>query len=67
MLKGLFQSKKTLRQIFWSSPLATGKYAVAFNPKRSPSWAGAILDPQTGHGYYRSIIGDLNMTATTWR
>jgi hypothetical protein len=67
VLRGLFKSRKSLRQIFWSSHLATGKYTVAFNPKRSPSWAGAILDPQTRHSYYRSIIGDLNMTATTWR
>jgi len=66
LLKGLFKSKKTLRQIFWSSPGATGKYAVTFNPHRSPSWATAILDPQKPGWYYRSIIGDLNMPASAW-
>lgn len=66
LLKGLFHSRKTLRQIFWSSPLATGKYAVSFNPRRSPSWARAIMDPQKPGQYYRSIIGALDMRATTW-
>lgn len=66
VLKGLFHSNKTLRQIFWSSPLAKGKYAHSFNPHRSPSWAGAILDPRGPHAYYRSIIGDLSMRAGAW-
>ena len=67
LLKGLFHSKKTLRQIFWSSPLATHKFAVSFNPRRSPGWAKAIMDPTKPKQYYRSIIGALNMRATAWR
>jgi hypothetical protein len=67
LLKGLFTSNKTLRQIFWNSPAATGKFAVGFNPRRSPSWANAILDPQRPGRYYRSIIGSLDMPASAWR
>ena len=67
LLKGLFTSNRTLRQIFWSAPAATGKFAVSFNPHRSPSWANAILDPQRPGRYYRSIIGALDMPAATWR
>ncbi|MEA2622543.1 MAG: hypothetical protein QOH61_1453 [Chloroflexota bacterium] len=67
LLKGLFTTNKTIRQIFWSSPLAVGKFAVSFNPRRSPGWASGILDPHRPSNYYRSVVGKLNMRASDWR
>lgn len=67
LMKGLFKTNRSLKQIFWSSPMATGKHATVFNPKRSPRWATGILDPRAPNQYYRSIVGDLSMRASTWR
>ena len=67
LLNGLFKSHKTLRQIFWSAPQATGRFAVGFPAHRSPSWARGILDPYKPGKYYRSIVGDLGMRAGAWR
>jgi hypothetical protein len=64
---GLFRTNRTMHQIFWSSPGATRRYRVAYDGRRSPSWAGAILDPSRPGKYYRSIVGDLGMTASQWR
>jgi hypothetical protein len=67
LMRGLFKSHKTLKRIFWSSPMATRTYAVRFNPKRSPTWSTGILDPRQPHQYYRSIVGKLGMRAGAWR
>lgn len=66
LLKGLFKTKKTLRQIFWSSSSATHKYAISFNAIRSPGWASGLMDPERPGSYYRSIVGDLGMSAAAW-
>jgi hypothetical protein len=67
LMKGLFKTRKSLSQIFWSSPMATRKHMVVFNPKRSPGWATGVLDPRSANQYYRSFVGDLGMRATAWR
>ena len=67
ILKGLFRSTKTMRQIFWSSPRTTKRWDVTVNGKQSPNWAKGILDPHQRYQYMRSIIGDLDYGAASWR
>jgi len=67
VLHGLFKTNWSMKRIFWSDPTATGKYAISFAAKRSPSWAHAVMDPAKPGRYYRSIIGKLGMTASAWR
>lgn len=65
VLRGLFRSNRTMRQIFWSTRAATPGDKVTFNPKRS---AGrGILDPRRNRYYFRSVVGNLDMRASAWR
>jgi hypothetical protein len=66
ILYSLFRTSRTMRQIFWSSPLATRSYAFTFSSSRT-SGMTAISDPYAPSRYYRSVIGKLDMTAATWR
>lgn len=66
VLHGLFRTSRTMRQIFWSDPAADGRYDFTFSSSRTPGKA-AIMDPLGASRYYRSVIGDLEMTATQWR
>lgn len=65
VLAGLFRSNGTLQDIFWSGS-ATSSYTVRFTSTRTPG-AQAIMDPYRPNGFYRSIIGRLNVTAGQWR
>jgi hypothetical protein len=67
ILYGLFKTNRTMRQIFWSAPNAHRTYATTFNGDRTPSWARGIMDPTRPGSYYRSIVGELDMTAGEWR
>jgi hypothetical protein len=51
---------------FWASPTAKHSYAVSFS-SRKITGAKALMDPYAPSRYYRSVIGDLGMTAATWR
>lgn len=65
VLRGLFRSNRTMRQIFWSTRAATPGDKVLFNPVRS---AGrGILDPRRNRYYFRSVVGNLEMRASAWR
>ena len=65
VLRGLFRSNKTMRQIFWSTKAATPGDKVEFNPARS---AGrGILDPRRNRYYFRSVVGKLDLKASAWR
>jgi hypothetical protein len=66
ILYGLFKTHKTMREIFWSDPVADGRYDVSFRSSRTPG-KHALMDPLGRGRYYRSIIGDLDMKAYTWR
>jgi hypothetical protein len=66
ILSGLFRSTRTIKQIFWSDPARSGARDFSFASSRTPGKT-AILDPFSGSKYYRSVIGDLGMTAATWR
>jgi hypothetical protein len=66
ILSGLFQSSRTMTQIFWSDPAKDGRYDFTFSSVRTTG-KKAIMDPLGSGRYYRSVIGDLGMTAATWR
>jgi hypothetical protein len=63
---GLFKTNRSMSQIFWADPSRTGSYDIAFSSSRT-SGARAILDPYRPSRYYRSVIGNLSMTASQWR
>ena len=65
ILYGLFKTTRTIKQIFWSDPTRSGAADFDFGSARTPG-KRAIMDPRSGK-YYRSVIGDLGMTAATWR
>jgi len=66
ILYSLFRTSRTMRQIFWADPARSGAYDFGFASSRTPGKT-AIMDPYAPSRYYRSVIGDLSMTATTWR
>jgi len=63
---GLFRTSRTIKQIFWSDPARSGAHDFSFASSRTPGKTG-ILDPKYGTKYWRSVVGDLAMTAGTWR
>ncbi len=66
ILYSLFKTSRTIKQTFWADPTRVGVYDFAFSSVRTPGKT-AILDPRSGSRYYRSVIGDLGMTAASWR
>jgi hypothetical protein len=66
ILYGLFKTTRTMKQIFWSDPARGGRYDFTFVSSRT-SGRTAIVDPRSAGKYYRSVIGNLSMTAATWR
>jgi hypothetical protein len=65
ILRGLFRSDRSMRQIFWSVPQATPRDRIVFDPHRS--FGQGILDPRRGRYYFRSLVGDVDMRASRWR
>jgi hypothetical protein len=66
ILADLIDSTRTMREIFWASPTATNQWTISFASKRSAG-SNAVMDPYAPNRYYRSVIGDLDMTTTQWR
>ena len=67
ILYGLFKTDRTIRQIFWSDPARDGRWDFSFASSRTPGYH-AEMDPLDGSNrYYRSVIGNLDLTATKWR
>jgi hypothetical protein len=66
ILRNLFGTGRTMREIFWASPNATHRYAISFTSHRVPG-ATAIMDPYRPNRYYRSVVGRLDVTASAWR
>lgn len=66
ILYGLFKTNRTMAQIFWADPAAKRSYAFSFSSARTTGMK-AISDPYAASRYYRSVIGNLSMTAATWR
>jgi hypothetical protein len=66
ILAGLFRGSGSMHHIFWTDPAADGRYDFAFSSART-SGKSAVMDPLGSSRYYRSVIGDLGMTALQWR
>jgi hypothetical protein len=66
ILYSLFKTSRTIKQTFWADPARSGAYDFAFWSSRT-SGKVAIMDPSYPGRYYRSVIGDVLMTAATWR
>jgi hypothetical protein len=55
-----------MNQIFMGSPSASDVRDFYFTSSRT-TWARAHMDPPQVGKYWRSVIGDLNLTASLWR
>ena len=66
ILYSLFKTSRTIKQTFWADPARSGAYDFGFSSLRNPGKT-AIMDPYAPSRYYRSVIGDLGMTAASWR
>lgn len=66
ILYGLFRTTRTIGEIFRSSPTWKGEYAFKFSSSRTPG-STAWMDPYKAHRFYRSVIGNLGLSATTVR
>lgn len=66
IIRGLFTTNQTIGQIFWSSPDHTWTYRTSFASVRTPGMT-AVMDPRKPGSFYRSVVGTLSMTASTWR
>lgn len=66
ILYSLFKTNRTMTQVFWADPARSGAYDFSFWSSRTPGKI-AIMDPYQPSRYYRSVIGDVNMTASTFR
>ena len=65
-IRSLFSTDNTMNAILMSHPSASGARDFYFNSSRT-YWARAHSDPPQAGKYWRSAIGNLNMTAATWR
>jgi hypothetical protein len=66
ILYSIFKTSRSIGTIFRSSPTWKGAYAFKFASVRTPGYT-AWSDPYAANRYYRSVIGNLNLTATTIR
>ena len=65
-IRQLFTSGMNMNNIFMTHPNASGVRDFYFTSTRT-SWARAHMDPPQAGKYWRSVIGSLSLTATTWR
>lgn len=66
LIDSLFTSDQSLLDIFWDAPDRTWAYRTSFASVRTPGMT-AVMDPRKPGTYHRSVVGELSMTATTWR
>lgn len=66
IIQDLFKTSLSVNSIFWSDPTATRSHPTTFASTRTPGRT-AILDPYAPGKYYHSVVGDLAMTAASWR
>lgn len=66
IIRGLLTTNRTMLQIFWSAPNRTWTYRTTFASVRTPGMT-AVMDPRAPGSYYRSVVGTLSMTASSWR
>lgn len=66
ILSGLFRSSRSIGSIFSSSSNFVGAYDFKFASARTPGYT-AWMAPKSIGRYYRSVIGNLGLTAATFR
>lgn len=66
VLYGVFRTNRSIGTIFHSSSNWSGAYDFTFTSTRNPQ-SRAWMDPYAPSRYYRSVIGNLSLTATTIR
>ncbi len=66
VLYGLFRTTRTIAQIFASSPSFVGSYDFKFASTRTPGMT-AWMAPSSPGRYYRSVVGNLNLSAKSVR
>jgi hypothetical protein len=66
VLYGLFKTSRTMGAIFQSSPSWVGAYDFTFASVRTPGFH-VWMAPKAPGRYYRSVIGNLSLSATTVR
>ncbi len=66
ILDGIFDSGKTIGEIFRSSPAWVGAHDFTFSSVKTPGRT-AWMAPYAAHRYYRSVIGDLDVAASDVR
>jgi len=66
VLYGLFKTNRSVGAIFKSSSNWNGNYDFQFQSERNPLYR-AWMDPKSPGRYYRSVVGNLNLTAATIR
>jgi hypothetical protein len=65
-IRSLFKTSATMNSIFMAGPSADGTRDFTFVSSRT-SWARAHMDPPRAGKYWRSVIGNLALTAAQWR
>jgi hypothetical protein len=65
-VRSLFRSDRTMDSIFMSHPDASGARDLTFNSYRTSGYKGH-MDPPRASKYWRSVIGNLSLKASTWR
>ena len=66
ILSGIFETDRTMAEIFQSAPSFTGSYDFRFTSVRSPSYT-VWMDPYAPSRYYRSVVGKLTLSASSVR
>jgi hypothetical protein len=67
IVSGLFKTSKTMKEVFYTDPARDMRWDFSFKSVRTPGRTG-LLDPtDKSNHYYRSVVGDLTLRATTWR
>jgi hypothetical protein len=62
ILSGIFETDRTVGEIFESAPSWTGTRDFRFKSIRTPGYT-AWMDPYAPSRYYRSVVGKLTLTA----
>lgn len=65
-IRALFTSDRTMSSILMSHPAASGARDFKFTSVRTSGYK-AHMDPPKAGKYWRSVIGNLSMKASTWR
>jgi hypothetical protein len=65
-IRMLFTSKMNMNNILMTDPSASNTRDFYFTSSRT-SWARAHMDPPRSGKYWRSVVGNLALTASQWR